>query len=106
MDRIGIIGAGAWGTALAVLAQSAGRDVKIWARETEVAQSINSDKENALFLSGVILPSGIHATTELSEAVKVDILMLVVPSQDFARFCGIHTHRTFELQWYFILIIL
>ena len=56
MEKIGVIGAGAWGTALAVLAQSAGRQVQIWARETEVVEAINSDKENTLFLSGVILP--------------------------------------------------
>ena len=88
MNKIGIIGAGAWGTALAVLAQKAGRDVKIWARESEVARSINSERENTLFLSGVILPSGIQATTELSEMVSVDVLMLVVPSQYLRGICG------------------
>ena len=88
MDKIGIIGAGAWGTALAVLAQSAGRRVQIWAREPEVAEAINSDKENTLFLSGVILPPEIQATTDLSEVVKVDALMLVVPSQYLRQICG------------------
>ncbi len=89
MEKIGVIGAGAWGTALAVLAQSAGRKVQIWAREAEVAEAINSDKENRFFLSGVSLPPEIQATTDLYEAVKADALMLVVPSQYLREICRV-----------------
>lgn len=52
MDKLAIIGAGAWGTALAVTARRAGREVVLWAREAEVAQAINAGRENAAFLPG------------------------------------------------------
>ncbi len=54
MQRIGIIGGGAWGTALAVTARRAGRDVILWAREAEVVEAINQRHENSLFLPGIV----------------------------------------------------
>ena len=55
MDRIGIIGAGAWGTALATVARRAGRKVILQAREVEVVAAVNESHENPLFLPGVEL---------------------------------------------------
>jgi len=68
MKRIGIIGAGAWGTALAMVAGRAGRDVVIQARETDVVYAINAEHENPVFLPGVSLDPAIRATTEIAEA--------------------------------------
>jgi glycerol-3-phosphate dehydrogenase (NAD(P)+) len=87
MDRIGIIGAGAWGTALAQVAKRAGRDVVIWAYEDDVADAINRDHENAAYLPGIALDPEIRATTDLAAAAEVDAALLVVPSQFLRRVC-------------------
>jgi glycerol-3-phosphate dehydrogenase (NAD(P)+) len=82
MQRIGIIGGGAWGSALALTARRAGRDVVLWAREPEVAAAINRDHANPLFLPGVALDPAIGATTELAHAVRgAEALLLVAPAQ-------------------------
>ena len=62
MNRIAVIGGGAWGTALAQAAASAGRDVLVWALEEEVVEAINTAHENRLFLPGVALDRAIRAT--------------------------------------------
>ena len=87
MDKIGIIGAGAWGTALASVAHRAGREVMIWAREKDVVKAINTGDENTSFLPGIPLASEICATSDLGEAAKVDALILVTPSQFFRSMC-------------------
>ncbi len=86
MKRIGIIGAGAWGTALALVAKRAGRDVVIQAREAEVVDAINDARENTVFLPGVTLDKGIRATTSIADAIEGDggaaeALLLTVPAQ-------------------------
>ncbi|HZB92709.1 MAG TPA: NAD(P)H-dependent glycerol-3-phosphate dehydrogenase [Stellaceae bacterium] len=82
MQRIGIIGGGAWGTALALTARRAGRDVVLWAHEAEVAAAINRDHANPLFLPGIALDPAIAATTSLAAAVDgAEALLLVVPAQ-------------------------
>ena len=87
MDRIGIIGAGAWGTALAIVAHRAGRNVRIWAREADVVTAINTAHANIPFLPGVSLAHEIRATSDLGEAAKADALVLVVPSQFLRATC-------------------
>lgn len=79
--RIGVVGAGAWGTALACVAARAGRETTLWARESEVVQAINRDHENTPFLPGVPLEAGITATEKLSDVAACDALLLVVPAQ-------------------------
>jgi len=82
MQRIGIIGGGAWGSALALTARRAGRDVVLWAREPDVAAAINRDHANPVFLPGVTLDPAIGATTELGQVVRAaDALLLVAPAQ-------------------------
>ena len=63
--RIGVIGAGAWGTALAQVAAAGGEEVLLWAREPEVFASVNAAHENAVFLKGVPLGESIRATGDL-----------------------------------------
>jgi glycerol-3-phosphate dehydrogenase (NAD(P)+) len=78
------LGSGAWGTALAAHCRRGGSVVRQWVREPEVVAEILSG-ENGTFLPGVPLPSGIDATTDLSDAVAgAEIVLAVVPSQ-FAR---------------------
>ena len=84
MKRIGVIGGGAWGTALATVAARAGREVTLWARETDVVTAINERHENRRFLPGVALDPSIRATDNLSDAVHADLLLLVTPAQNLA----------------------
>ena len=82
MQRIAVIGAGAWGTALATVAQRAGCDVLIHAREAETVAAINSHHENKTFLPGVPLEHSITATDDLAHAVDgADAILMVTPAQ-------------------------
>ncbi|MBI3675920.1 MAG: NAD(P)-dependent glycerol-3-phosphate dehydrogenase [Proteobacteria bacterium] len=80
-NKVGVVGAGAWGTALAIVAAQAGRDVTLWARETEIVDSIRARGENDLFLPKAPLPKTITATSSLAEAARSDALLVVVPAQ-------------------------
>lgn len=82
VQRIAVIGGGAWGTALALTALRAGRDVRLWAREPEVVEAINARHRNESFLSGIDLPETLIATNRVSLAcADADAVLLVVPSQ-------------------------
>ena len=81
IDCIGIIGGGAWGTALAQAMSKAGHQTVLWAKEPEVADAINFQHENPIFLKGVPLNPAIRATTILAEAGEVDAVFMVVPAQ-------------------------
>ncbi|QFI64250.1 NAD(P)-dependent glycerol-3-phosphate dehydrogenase [Qipengyuania flava] len=78
---VGVIGAGAWGTALAQMLASDGRDVLIWARETELVAEINSAQTNSLFLPSATLSDTIRATSDLGEMAGLDALLVVTPAQ-------------------------
>lgn len=78
---IGVIGAGAWGTALAQTARLAGREVALWAREAEVADEINSAHRNSIFLPGVPLDAALVATGNLAEIAERDAILMVPPAQ-------------------------
>ena len=82
IQRIAVIGAGAWGTALASVAQRAGRDVIIHAHEAETADIINTRHENTEFLPDIPLDPRIRATIEIDDAVtNSDAILLVTPAQ-------------------------
>jgi len=82
MERFGVVGGGAWGTALALILRRAGRAVSLWAREPEVADAINRDRENPVFLPGVTLDPGIAASDDLAEVFGgSDVILLAVPAQ-------------------------
>ena len=67
ITKLGVVGAGAWGTALAAVAARAGRDVLLWAYEADVAETINSQHENTVFLAGIDLDPAIRATSRLED---------------------------------------
>jgi glycerol-3-phosphate dehydrogenase (NAD(P)+) len=79
--RIGVIGGGAWGTALAQVAAHGGRPVVLWAREPEVVATINDDHVNTLFLSGIALSQSIRATGDMEELRDADAILVVAPAQ-------------------------
>jgi glycerol-3-phosphate dehydrogenase (NAD(P)+) len=79
-SHIAVLGAGAWGTALALAAHAAGRDVTLWVREDDVLADIRAGKENR-FLPGVSIPRGLKVTGDLAEAARADALLLAVPAQ-------------------------
>ncbi len=83
--RIGVVGAGSWGTTLANLLSMNGHQVTLWAREPEVVRSINADKENRMFLPGCWLHDRLVATDDLAGTV-VDAQMVVsAPPSHFVR---------------------
>lgn len=81
MSRIGVLGAGSWGTALAVLLESNGHDVVLWEFQEDVVRELENKRENKPFLPGVHLPEGIAITSRISDAAAGrDMLFIVVPS--------------------------
>jgi glycerol-3-phosphate dehydrogenase (NAD(P)+) len=79
--RVGVIGAGAWGTALAQVAAAAGEPVLLWAREPEVVADINEAHENRTFLPGIALAREIRATGSFNELADCETLLAVTPAQ-------------------------
>lgn len=81
MNKIGVIGGGAWGTALAQSQALAGKNVVLWAREEDVVSSINHDHENKPFLPDITLDEKVSATSSLADAARADALLIVTPAQ-------------------------
>lgn len=81
MSTIGVIGAGAWGTALADLLARSGHDVTLWAYETDVVASINDTHVNTRFLAGIDLDPRLRATNDVGEAAaNAEIVVFAAPS--------------------------
>ena len=86
--RFGVIGGGAWGTAIAQMLTRDGQEVLIWCREPEVAEAINTKHENTVFLPGVPLKPALKATCDLADLAGMDAVFAVAPAQ--------HTRTTFK----------
>ena len=80
-ERIGIIGGGAWGTALAQVSASGGRETLLWALEEDVVSAINDTHENPYFLPGPKLEPAIRATSDLDDLAECDAWLVVTPAQ-------------------------
>jgi glycerol-3-phosphate dehydrogenase (NAD(P)+) len=87
INRISVIGAGAWGTALAILAQRAGRQVTLWVRRAEHAETLRNTRENAAYLPGIALDAAIRIETDLGQALETDVVIYAQPAQHFRAFC-------------------
>jgi glycerol-3-phosphate dehydrogenase (NAD(P)+) len=84
MERIAVIGAGSWGTALAILLAGNGHEIALWGHEPALMAALASDRENRAFLPGIPLPERIHPTASLAEAAEnTSTVLVVVPSQFF-----------------------
>lgn len=83
MSRIAVIGAGAWGTGLSIVLGRGGiHDVRLWAHEKEVRDSISNRRVNELFLPGQAIPASVWPTGSLQEALQgAEIVVSVMPSQ-------------------------
>ncbi|HTB98509.1 MAG TPA: NAD(P)H-dependent glycerol-3-phosphate dehydrogenase [Terracidiphilus sp.] len=93
MSRIAILGAGAWGTALALsLHRRGGHQITLWSHSTDEALQIDAARENVLFLPGFPLPPEIAVTTETEPIREADILVSVIPSE-FLRPTLARLHR-------------
>lgn len=81
MKEIAIIGAGSWGTALALSVARAGNHVRLWAHDVEVTAMLKRERENKIYLPGFTLPDGIRPTSDLAEALEgTEFVVTVVPS--------------------------
>jgi len=78
---MGIVGAGAWGTALSLVVRRAGQKAILWAYEPEVVEAINRGHENQTYLPGAALDPAVRATGSLAEVAKADALLLATPAQ-------------------------
>ena len=83
--QIGVIGAGAWGTALAQSLAADGTEVLLWAREPELVAEINSRRTNSLYLPSARLAPSVTATYDLADMAPLPVLLVVVPAQHLAR---------------------
>ena len=79
--KLGVIGGGAWGTALAQVASSGARETLLWALEEDVVTSVNGLHENVAYLPGIPLNEAIRATSDLGELDSCDAWLVVTPAQ-------------------------
>ena len=77
MAEVAVLGGGAWGTALAQMLASDGRDVLLWAREPEVVEDINANHRNTSFLPDSPLAPSIRATGSLADVADVDVILVI-----------------------------
>ena len=79
--RVAVIGAGSWGTAVSWLLGGKGVDISLWARETEIAETVNAEHRNPLYLKDIVLEPRVRATDDFEEAVRdVEAVVIVTPS--------------------------
>jgi len=85
---IGIVGGGAWGTALAQVLALGGSDVLLWSRNAEVVEAINTRRENPAYLPDVILSDGLRATVDPAQMTQAGMLLVVTPAQHMRTVLG------------------
>lgn len=92
--KIGVVGAGSWGTALANLLADKGYAVSLWVFETEVEQQILNERENKVFLPGIKLSDRLMPSVDLAHVVsEKDLLLVVVPSHVMREISGRFSHH-------------
>lgn len=80
-DKVAVLGAGSWGTALAILLAGKGKRVSLWARSQKAAEELRWRRENLAYLPGVIIPFEVAITSDLDEALhEAEVVVLSVPS--------------------------
>lgn len=85
IQRVAVLGSGAWGTALAAVAARAGRQVTLWARREEIAREINEQRRNSAYLGDTPLPESIVASTDLDDVLRGAETVLIVTPSDTMR---------------------
>lgn len=85
MKRVGVIGAGSWGTALAITLADNGHDVRIFARNKKQVEDLIEDRENRKYLPGIRLPENIRPCADKGEALEnADVVLFSTPAQAFS----------------------
>ena len=84
---LGIVGAGAWGTALAQAAARSGREVVLWARDPAIVQAIERDRRSSRAFPELALEPGIRGEGDLRAVLALEVVLLVVPSQAIRGLC-------------------
>lgn len=79
--EVGIVGAGSWGTALAILLGQAGHSVGLWSHSPELAEALQRERTNAKYLPGLPLPDSVRATADLSDLGGAEVFLMVTPSK-------------------------
>ena len=95
-QRISVLGAGAWGTALALNAARAGRDVVLWGRNRDTLEAISSKRHLPAYLPGIEFDNPLQTTIDLTEAADADCIMMVTPAQithDIAEAIGLYVKK-------------
>ena len=88
MNKLSVLGAGAWGTALANIAANNGKHVTLWVREKELVDDIRDKRKNTLFLPDVALSENITPTNDLTQAVTgTEAVLMVIPAQYLRATC-------------------
>ena len=87
--RVGVLGAGSWGTALAIHAASTGAAVQLWARRQELAEQLIAERCNSTYLPGVEFPENVTPTADVSALEGSDIIFVVVPSHGYREVTGL-----------------
>lgn len=88
--RVAVLGAGSWGTPFSKVVADAGADVVLWARRAELAETIQSSRENPDYLPGLRLPDTIRATSDARDALaEAEFVVLAVPSQTLRENLGL-----------------
>lgn len=88
ITRLSIIGAGAWGTALSLIASRAGRVTALYARRPELTRQLEATRENSDYLPGITLPADIILPTSLAAALDAEAVLYAQPAQHFRAFCA------------------
>ena len=88
IPQVGVLGAGAWGTALAQMVASDGSAVLLWAREAELVDEINTRRSNSVYLPSATLAPTIRATDDLELLAQCELLLVVTPAQHMAGVLG------------------
>lgn len=88
IKTVGVIGGGAWGTALALTAARAGREVRLWARDPATVSDIRSRRQNQRYLPGITFDEDLNATNSLDEVADTDAILLVTPAQTTRSMLG------------------
>src|SRR5690348_11561752 len=85
--RVGVVGAGAWGTAIALAALRAGREAVLWARDANAAEAMRRAREDARHLHGIPLDPALEIAADLAKVANTDVIMLVTPAQHLRTAC-------------------
>src|SRR5689334_17342940 len=88
IEKIAVVGGGAWGTALAQVAAQGGRDTLLWALEDDAVSAINRIHENPVYLKGLKLSPKIRATANFSDLKDCDAWLVVTPAQHMRAVLG------------------